>query len=79
MSIIVYTVVSPDGVIGLNGRHYLLDDHNEVFKFESLQEAKEFVHIIGQDPEEEYINYIEVDEDGNEYDIDHDGERLDNA
>lgn len=79
MSVIVYTVVSPDGVIGLNGRHYLLDDHNELLKFESLQEAKDFLEEAGQDPEDEFIDYTEVDEDGNEYDIDHNGDRLDNA
>ena len=76
MSVIAYTVVSPDGVVGLNGRHYLLDEENEVIVFKSLDEAKEFIDDAGEDPEDEYIDYTELDEDGNEYDIDHSGERL---
>ena len=74
--VIAYTVVSPDGVVGLNGRHYLLDEENEVIVFKSLDEAKEFIDDAGEDPEDEYIDYTELDEDGNEYDIDHSGERL---
>ena len=74
--ILAYTLVSPDGVIGLNGRHYLLDDEGEVILFKSLDEAKEFIEEAGEDPDDEYIDYAEVDEDGNEYDIDHSGERI---
>ena len=74
--ILAYTLVSPDGVIGLNGRQYLLDDEGEVILFKSLDEAKEFIEEAGEDPDDEYIDYAEVDEDGNEYDIDHSGERL---
>ena len=76
MSVIAYTLVSPDGVIGLNGRHYLLDDEGEVILFKSLDEAKEFIEEAGEDPDDEYIDYAEVDKDGNEYDIDHSGERV---
>ena len=67
--ILAYTLVSPDGVIGLNGRQYLLDDEGEVILFKSLDEAKEFIEEAGEDPDDEYIDYAEVDEEGNEIEI----------
>ena len=76
MSVIAYTVVSPDGVVGLNGRHYLLDEENEVIVFKSLDEAKEFIDDAGEDPEDEFIDYSEIDEDDVEHDLYHDGTRI---
>ena len=53
----VYTTVSPDGVIGLNGRFYLLDDNGEILKFNTIQDAKDFIEDAGEDPESESIEY----------------------
>jgi len=69
--VIAYTMVSPDGVIGLNGRWHLLDDEGELLKFDTVQDAKDFIEEAGEDPDDEYIGYAEVGEDGKEYDIDH--------
>ena len=74
--VVAYTMVSPDGVIGLNGRQHLLTDDGELMKFDTIQDAKDFIEEAGEDPDDEYIDYAEVDEDGNEYDIDHSGERI---
>ena len=76
MSVVTYTMVSPDGVIGLNGRHYLLDNDDEMILFKSIETAKEFLINQDIDPEDEYIDYAEIDEDGNEYDLYHDGTRV---
>ena len=70
-----YTVVSPDGVVGLNGRYYLEDDDGQVMLFKDVIEAQKFIAEWGEDPFDEYISYTEIDKDGNEYDIDYDGER----
>ena len=70
-----YTIVSPDGVVGLNGRYYLEDDDGQVMLFKDVIEAQKFIADAGEDPFDEYIAYTEIDDDGNEYDIDYDGER----
>ena len=57
--ITVYTLVSSDGVIGLNGKQWLLDDDGDVMKFNSMQAAKGFIEDAGEDPENEYIGYEE--------------------
>ena len=62
MPIIVYTMRSPDGVVGLNGRHYLLDDSNKLLEFETVQDAKTYIIDEGGDPEDEYITYSEGDD-----------------
>lgn len=74
--VIAYTLVSPDGVIGLNGRHYLLDNDDQLLEFDSIQDAKDFLEDAGQDPEDEYIDYSELDNDGVEHDLYHDGTRV---
>jgi len=74
--VIAYTMVSPDGVIGLNGRFHLLDDSGELMKFPTIEDAKEFISDGGGDPEYEFIDYSELDDDGNEYDLYHDGSRI---
>ena len=62
--IAVYTVVSPDGVIGLNGRFYLEEDDGSVMVFKSINNAKKFLSDHGEDPENEFIGYAEIDENG---------------
>jgi len=74
--VIVYTTVSPDGVIGLNGRFHLLDDDDNLMKFDTIQDAKDFIEEAGEDPEDEFTDYSELDDDGNEYDLYHDGSRI---
>ena len=73
--VIAYTVVSPDGVVALNGRYYLVDDDGQVMLFKDVIEAQKFIAEWGEDPFDEYISYTEIDKDGNEYNIDYDGER----
>ena len=55
----VSTLVSEDGVIGLNGKQYLLDNNDELMLFKSIDEAKQFVGDNGEDPDNEYIDYEE--------------------
>lgn len=74
--VIAYTMVSPDGVIGLNGRQHLLDDDGKLLKFDTIADAKDFITDAGEDPEDEYIDYSELDEDDVEHDLYHDGTRI---
>lgn len=53
----VYTLVSEDGVVGLNGRQWLLDDQNELMQFTSEEEARAFLENAGTDPDDEFIGY----------------------
>ena len=71
-----YTMVSEDGVIGLNGRQYLLDNAGDIMLFKSIDDAKGFIEEAGEDPENEFIDYSEVEKDGTEYDLYHDGTRI---
>jgi len=57
--IAVSTLISKDGVLGLNGKRYLLDDGNEVMLFKTKESAKHFVMKHGEDPDHEYIEYEE--------------------
>jgi len=58
--IAVSTLVSnEDGVIGLNGKYYLLDEGDEVMLFKTKESAKHFVAKNGEDPDNEYIDYEE--------------------
>ena len=60
MSIAVYTLVSEDGVLGLNGRRYLENDDETLMLFKSVAEAKAFVKDHGEG-DNEYIDYEEMD------------------
>ena len=71
-----YTMVSEDGVIGLNGRQYLLDDAGDIMLFKSIDDAKGFIEEAGEDPENEFIDYTEIDENDVEHDLYHDGSRV---
>ena len=55
--IIISTDISDDGVIGLNGKRYLLDENNRVKKFRNTEEAMDFIREQGVDPHSEYIEY----------------------
>ena len=58
--IIVSTIVSEDGVIGLNGKQYLLDDENELKYFATEEDARNFIEENGAAPDDEFIEYEEV-------------------
>ena len=60
--IVVSTIPSNDGVIGLNGKQYLLDNNDELMLFESIDKAKHFLEEPGEDPDNEYINYEKYEE-----------------
>lgn len=61
--IIVKTQVDPEeGIIGLNGTFYLLNDMGEVMEFESEEEAREFLKCNGEDPDDEFIEYEDTDD-----------------
>ena len=63
---IVKTAVDPDsGVIGLNGDFYILDYDENIMTFNTRQEAEYFIEENGGDPEDEYIDYVEVASLGN--------------
>ena len=49
--IAVSTLVSEDGVIGLNGKRYLLDENDELMLFKSIDEARQFIKDNGEDPD----------------------------
>ena len=55
----VSTLVSEDGVKGLNGKRYLLDENDEPMLFKSIDEARIFVEDNGEDPDNEFIDYEE--------------------
>ena len=61
---IVKTAVDPEeGIVGLNGDFYLLEDDGKVMEFKTREDAWEFIddnHIFGGN--DEYIDYIEVNE-----------------
>ena len=56
--VVIKTAVDPhEGIIGLNGDFYLLDDMGEVMEFESEGEARDFLSWNGTDPNDEFIEY----------------------
>ena len=67
---VVRTSVDPDeGVIGLNGYFYLEEDDGSMMLFPSKELAKHFVASHGEDPDDDYLDYIKVsdtDIDGHE-------------
>ena len=64
MAISVYTYECADGVVGLNGKQWLLDERNQLMLFNSINEARDFLSDKGVDPDGEYIGY--EDEEGKE-------------
>ena len=57
--IVVRTMQSPDGVLGLNGFWYLEEDDGSLLKFSSEQLARSFIEDNGEDPDSEWIEYRE--------------------
>lgn len=57
--IVVSTLISDDGVVGLNGKRYLLDENDELMLFESVDDAKQFIADNDGEPDNEYIDYEE--------------------
>ena len=57
--IVVSTLISDDGVVGLNGKRYLLDEDDELMLFESVDDAKQFIADNDGEPDNEYIDYEE--------------------
>ena len=57
--IAVSTLVSEDGVIGLNPKQYLLDENDETMLFKSIDDARQFLEDNGENPDNEYIEYEE--------------------
>tara|TARA_R100000306_G_C4299970_1_gene104577 strand:- start:430 stop:630 length:201 start_codon:yes stop_codon:yes gene_type:complete len=55
--IVVSTWVSKDGVIGLNGKLFLLDENNQIMEFDNETEARQFLSDHGVDPDSEDIEY----------------------
>jgi len=55
--IAVYTLPSPDGVMGLNGKLYLLDEDNETMLFETEEDARQYLTDAGVDPDGDAIGY----------------------
>ena len=54
----VKTHVDPqEGIVGLNGVFYLLDEYGDVKNFETQKDAKTFIEDVGGDPEDEYLEY----------------------
>jgi len=76
MIVTAYTVVSPNGVIGLNGRFYLEDDDGERMLFKNIEDAKDYIAGEGADPEDEFIGYVEIDGKDIEHDLYYDGSRI---
>ena len=57
----VRTSVSPDGVIGLNGWFYLEEDDGQMLLFSSIEAARQYISDAGEDPDDEYLEYTEVE------------------
>ena len=58
--IAVSTLVSEDGVMGLNGKRYVVDIYGNVMLFSDKKHAKRFVAEQGENQNNEYINYEEI-------------------
>ena len=57
--VVIRTLQSPDGVIGLNGYWYLEESDGSLMKFENEQTARLFVEEGGEDPDSEWIEFKE--------------------
>ena len=58
---VVRTSVDPDeGIIGLNGYFYLEEDDGSIMTFPSKELARHFIANNGEDPDDEYLDYIKL-------------------
>ncbi len=57
--VVARTLVCNDGVVGLNGWQYLLNDKEEEMEFESVKQAKEYLINAGETEEwiDEWVEY----------------------
>ena len=63
MKVIVRTLVCPDGVIGLNGWQYVLDDNGNEMEFDSKDSANKFLLDAGYT--QEWIDeWVEINQKG---------------
>ena len=60
--VIVRTLQSQDGVLGLNGYWYLEEDDGSLRKFGTEQLAKKYIEDNGEDSDSEWIEYKEETE-----------------
>ena len=63
MKVIVRTLVCPDGVIGLNGWQYLLDDDGYEMEFDSKGSANKFL-LDGGYTQEWIDEWVEIKQKG---------------
>ena len=61
MVIGIRTLVSSDGVIGLNGYFYLEDEEGNQLIWSSLEKAKQYIIDCGEDPDDRYIEYYNLE------------------
>ena len=55
---VIYRDYTEDGVIGLNGKQYLLDDRDNVLGFQSYADAERFLDEHGVDYENDELMQI---------------------
>jgi len=61
MTVVVRTLVDPvEGIVGLNGEFYLLEADGSMMEFESEEDAREFIRWNDEDPDDEYLEYVEI-------------------
>ena len=61
---VIRTLICPDGVIGLNGWQYLLDDDGEEMEFDNTDSANSFLLDNGSYTQEYIDEWIEIIEKG---------------
>ena len=61
---VIRTLVCPDGVTGLNGWQYLLDDDGEELEFDNTDSANSFLLDNGSYTQEYIDEWIEIIEKG---------------
>tara|TARA_R110000824_G_scaffold140016_1_gene305547 strand:+ start:469 stop:663 length:195 start_codon:yes stop_codon:yes gene_type:complete len=60
---IVKTSVDPnEGIVGLNGYFYLLEEDDTVMKFSTKEDARNFIENAGENPDDEYLDYVNLDD-----------------
>ena len=50
------------GVVGLNGKEYLLDDDGWMKYFDTVEDARTFIEENGEDPDSAFLEYEEAEE-----------------
>ena len=61
---IVTTALDPnEGIVGLNGTFDLLNTDGTVMEFLTKEDARNFVGDAGDNPDDEYIDYVDIGND----------------